>query len=142
MEVEVGNGKIQDVVLGPEPELGAQLQDDLRVLLAVHAVRGHRLQHVNRLLDACLELFEGGLIVGHGDDVHVGDAGDAVFGVVADGLDLIGQGEHVFDQAGFDQFGRRDVPASGGVSDLFVSDVSRGWRSPTVPRRRLSPWRE
>lgn len=116
MEVEIRQRKVQQVALPRElPLLPGRLQDNLRVLLAVHAVLRHRLEVLNRLLDARLELLKGGFVVGHCNAFDAADARGGVFGAVAGSLDLEGEGSHVVDQAGFEELGGGDVPGEGGL---------------------------
>ena len=90
VEVEIRQRKLQEVVRRRPLVLRIPgLDYHFLFLLAVHAVLGHRFQKVNRLLDACVELFEGGFVVGHGDAFDPGDADDGAFACVADSLDLV-----------------------------------------------------
>lgn len=127
MEVEVRQRELQQVALPRKPPLPpGRLQDNLHVLLAVYAVRRHRLEVLNRLLDARLELLKGGFVVGHGDAFDAADARGGAFGHVADRLDLEGEGGHVVDQAGFEELSGGDLPGDwrSPVSEVWFSDES------------------
>ena len=111
MEIEIRQHEAQKVALPREPILPpARLEHNLVVLLPVDAVLGHRLQVLDRVLDARLELLKGGFVVGHRNVVGAGNAGGGILGDVADSLDLEGEGGHVFDQAGVEELGVGDFP--------------------------------
>ena len=123
MEIEIWQHEGQKVALRRESVLPhARLEHNLLVLLPVDAVLGHRLQVVDRLLDARLQLLKGGFVVGHGNAFGAGDAGGGVFGDVADSLDLEGEGSHVFDQADFEELGVGESPV---VSIWLAMSCSR-----------------
>lgn len=111
MEIEIWQHEGQKVVLRREPVLPpARLEHNLGILFPVDAVLGHRLQVVDRLLDARLQLLKGGFFVGHRRGFGAGNAGGAVFGHVADPLDLEGESGHVVDQADFEELSVGDLP--------------------------------
>ena len=119
MEIEIRQHERQKVGLRRESVLRrTRLEHNLLVLLPADAALGHRLQVVDRLLDARLQLLKGGLVVGHGNAFGAGNAGGGVFGHVADPLDVEGQGGHVFDQAGFEELGVGGFPVGSIWSEI------------------------
>jgi len=114
MEEEVGNAKLNHVVLPVVGDIvGTKLECDINGLLALVSLLVNSVEEVDGLLDALVELLEGGLSVGHADGLDAGDSNSSQLGGVAAALDLESKIAHVFVEAGFDESSRVDIVGLG-----------------------------
>lgn len=121
MEVEVGDGKVKNVVLGRHLHLASPSRhDNLSLVVRIHHLRIHSLEHRDGLLDALLQLGECGFVVFHGDRCNTSDTHGNAFGGVAHSLDLVGERGHVGDEPGFDE----DRLVGGGVEAAFLEEFA------------------
>jgi len=114
MEEEVGNAELDHVVLPVVGDIvGTKLECDINALLAIISLLVNSVEEVDGLLDALVELLEGGLSVGHADGLDARDSNSSQLGGVAAALDLESKIAHVFVEAGFDESSKVDIVGLG-----------------------------